>query len=56
LIGLPRVRMLFRRQDARRAANSGPVTLPRIVQGATLSLCGLLRMRFVLPMSLRVIT
>jgi hypothetical protein len=37
------------------AANSGPVTFPRIVQGATRT-CALLRMRFVLPISLRVIT
>src|SRR6202030_3535709 len=37
------------------AANSGPVTFPRIVQGATVTF-GLLRMRFVLPISLRVIT
>ena len=37
------------------AENSDPVTLPRIVHGATLT-CGLLRIRFVFPMSLRVIT
>src|ERR1700680_1887314 len=37
------------------AANSGPVTVPRIVHGATRT-CGLLRIRFVLPISLRVIT
>ena len=37
------------------AANSGPVTFPRIVHGATFT-CGLLRMRLALPMSLRVIT
>jgi len=35
--------------------NSGPVTFPRIVQGATFT-CGLLRMRLVLPMLLRVMT
>jgi len=37
------------------AANSGPITFPRMVQGATVT-WGLLRMRFVLPISLRVIT
>ncbi len=37
------------------AINSGPVTLPRMVQGATFT-CGLLRTRFVFPISLRVIT
>ncbi len=37
------------------AANSGPLSFPRIVQGATLT-CGLLRMRLVFPISLRVIT
>ena len=37
------------------AGNSAPVTFPRIVDGATRT-CGLLRMRLVLPMSLRVIT
>ncbi len=37
------------------AATSAPVAFPRIVQGATRT-CGLLRMRLVLPRSLRVIT
>jgi hypothetical protein len=37
------------------AANSAPVTFPRIVQGA-IRTWGLLRIRFVFPMSLRVIT
>jgi hypothetical protein len=37
------------------AANSGPVTLPRIVQAATLT-CGLLRMRLAFPDVFMVIT
>ena len=37
------------------AAISAPVTVPRIVHGATRT-CGLLRIRYVFPMSLRVIT
>ena len=37
------------------AANSGPVILPRMVQGATRT-WGLLRMRLYFPESLRVIT
>jgi hypothetical protein len=37
------------------AATSAPVTLPPIVQGATRT-CGLFRIRFVFPISLRVIT
>ena len=37
------------------AGNSGPVTFPRMVQGATFT-WELLRMRFALPMSPRVIT
>src|SRR6266576_1196229 len=36
-----------------RAANSGPVIFPRIVQGATFT-CGLFRMRLYFPESLRV--
>jgi len=36
-------------------ANSGPVILPRMVQGA-IRTCGLLRMRLYFPESLRVIT
>jgi len=38
-----------------RAGNSGPVVLPRMVAGATLT-PGLLRIRLYLPESLRVIT
>ena len=37
------------------ASNSAPVTVPRIVHGATRTF-GLFRIRFVFPMSLRVIT
>src|SRR5215468_3463541 len=36
-------------------ANSGPVTVPRMVHGA-IRICGLLRMRLYLPESLPVIT
>ena len=37
------------------AGNSGPVTVPRILHGATVTF-GLLRIRLVFPISLRVIT